>query len=390
MVGGGVTSSQLLIISPESEIFPIEPTPENPCWIVSSGDGEGEIVTVIDAMTGEKLGYGIPPPYEGLSIHGPDHDPPLGGGCDNSNPLWLTHATNAESWFETMGYDTQRIGSATAAQISGHIQSDTTVMFYELDHGGSTSFKNRCEDNTTASEVESWISNYSSMGFAFIGSCEGLCNTADNTFSYEFRKGSSTDTVTIGYCRMSDKALCANDCWGHAVAWQTELFDRMNQGYTVGTAYAYANAKYPDCMDDGHYCMRIAGDTSLVFGGSTYPNVRRSLCGSIYDFYISPFGYISPLPAVKSRTYTRAHHIRCNSSVPSGQQLTVTASSSYPYNEVAFVNNSKLTATGPLNVSAGDGTEISFVSALDRNKGIKVKSTGELKVTNGGEIRIYE
>ena len=97
-----------------------------------------------------------------------------------------------------MGYDTERIGSATAAQISGHIQSDATVMFYELDHGGSTSFKNRCEDNTYATEVETWIADYASMGFAFIGSCEGLCDTTDDTFSYEFRKGASIDSSGSG------------------------------------------------------------------------------------------------------------------------------------------------------------------------------------------------
>ena len=36
MVDGEVRSSQLYFISPESEIFPIEPTPENPCWVVRS------------------------------------------------------------------------------------------------------------------------------------------------------------------------------------------------------------------------------------------------------------------------------------------------------------------------------------------------------------------
>ena len=234
--------------------------------------------------------------------------------------------------------------------------------------------------------MESWISNYASMGFAFIGSCEGLCDTTDNTFSYEFRKGSSIDTVTIGYCHMSDDFLCELDCWPHAIDWQDELFERMNQGYTVGTAYAYANLAYPDCTDDGHYCMRIAGDTSLVFGGSTYPNVRRSFCGPIYN--LPPF-YFSPLYAVQSRTYTRAHHIRCNSYVPSGYDLSVETSTGYLYNEVAFVNNSKLTATGPMTVGAGDG-QITFVSSLNRGKGMKVMTSGQMNMLNGGAIKVYE
>jgi hypothetical protein len=73
--------------------------------------------------------------------------------------------------------------------------------------------------------------------------------------------------------------------------------------------------------------------------------------------------------------------------VPSGQTLTIGTSASYPYNEVAFVNNSKLTAYGSLTANGGDG-EITFVSAKDRDKGMKF--SGELNVLNGGEIKIYE
>jgi hypothetical protein len=62
IVKGEVTSNQLYIISPQSNIFPIKPTPENPCWIVRSTDNGKQIVTVIDSMTGKKLGDGIPPP----------------------------------------------------------------------------------------------------------------------------------------------------------------------------------------------------------------------------------------------------------------------------------------------------------------------------------------
>ena len=389
MVEGEVTSSHLFIISPESEIFRIKPTPKNPCWVVKSIDGDRRILTVIDAMTGEKLGYGIPAPYEGLSIHGPDHDPPQGGGCDNDNPLWYNHAKNAHDWFETMDYNTIQIGSATGAQVQSHIQSDTTVMFYELDHGGSTSFKNRCEDDILATEVETWIDNYASMGFAFIGSCGGLCSTGDNTFAYEFRKGLNVDSVVLGYCGMGDDVLCEFDCWPDAIAWQTELFSRMNNGHTVAWAYYYANLAYPGCTNDDHCCMRIAGDTNLRFAGTydgkNVPEARRSKCGAIYN---APPFYSSPLPAVASTSYTRAHHIRCNSYVPAGYWLTIGTSASYPYNEVAFVNNSKLTVNGTYLSADGSDGEISFVSAQDRNKGMKF--SGEFKMYTGGEIKIYE
>ena len=388
LVKGAVTSSQLLIISPESEIFHLKPSPQNPCWIVRCVDEDRQVTAVIDAMTGKLLGYGIPPPYEGLAIHGPDHDNPPDTYCDNNNPLWNNHAQNAHDWFETMGYDTQKIGSATATEIKSHIQSDSTVMFYELDHGGSTSFKNRCEDNTYASEIESWISGYASMGFAFIGSCEGLCSTGDNTFSYEFRKGSSVDSVTLGYCHMSDDFLCENDCWGHAIAWQTVLFDYMNQGHTVSYAYYRANLAYPDCTDDNHDCMRIEGDTNLKFAGSGVPKMRRSRCGAIYN--ILPYNF-SPLGPVNSRHYTRGHHIRCNSYVPSGYWLTIGASSSYPYNDIVFDNDSKLTCFGSyIAVDADSSGGIYFVSGKTQTTGMKVINSGSFNIYNSGEIKVYE
>ncbi len=386
LVEGNVTSVQLVIISPESDIFKIDPVPYDPCWIFWSDVEGAKVITIIDSMYGEKLGYGVPPPYEGLSIHGPDHPP----NCDNNNPWWLNHAQNAETWFETMGYDTLRIPSATGPQLAGHIQSDSTVMFYELDHGGSTNFRTRCEyliyaaPNPGEYNIEEWIENYATMGFAFIGSCAGMCSTGDNTFSHEFRKGMDTDTVVVGYCGMS-QAVCEDDCWGDAIPWQTELFDWMNDGYRVGYAFERANLAYPDCTDDGHNCMRISGDENLIVAGSSYPNMKRSFCGSIYDL----FG-ISPMLPVLNRTFTRAHHIRCNSSVPSTYQLTIYASTSYPYNEVAFLNNAELTAYGVLEVETGNGTEISLVSVQDRNKGIHLKPNGCLHAYNGGGIKIYE
>jgi hypothetical protein len=61
LVEGEVESSSLHYIPPGSAIYPIEPTPKNPCWVVSSIiDGMLRLV-VIDAVTGEFLGYGLSP-----------------------------------------------------------------------------------------------------------------------------------------------------------------------------------------------------------------------------------------------------------------------------------------------------------------------------------------
>ena len=62
-VRGEVLFGILYFMSPDSDVFPLDPTPENPCWAVhSTGERGYRVVTVIDAVTGEFLGNGVPPP----------------------------------------------------------------------------------------------------------------------------------------------------------------------------------------------------------------------------------------------------------------------------------------------------------------------------------------
>ncbi len=300
MVEGVVQFTRLYIISPESDVFPIRPAPKNPCWVIRSVQDERLVVTIIDAMTGERLGYGIPPPSPstGFSLGGPNW-----GSCD---PYYTAWAKNAETWFERMGYNTEMVDCPGDAKVQSQIQSDLTAMFYELAHGGYWSFHNECPDDhrITAGEVEAWINSYASMPFTFLGSCEGMCYQANNTLSYEFRKGSNRGTVAVGYCGMSSEA-CA-ECWGHSKEWQNTLFDWMNKAYTVGYAFTSANLAYPCCASGS--CMRVGGDAGL----SAVPILTRSICGIAFD------GSGGPL-TMKCRDY----YIRCNTTVPLWRQLTI-------------------------------------------------------------------
>jgi hypothetical protein len=67
MVNGQKLSAKLYIISPESKVFPINPPPKHPCWVVRSRENRKVIVTIIDAVTGAILGHGIPPPPANIS-----------------------------------------------------------------------------------------------------------------------------------------------------------------------------------------------------------------------------------------------------------------------------------------------------------------------------------
>lgn len=405
MVEGEPLWSKLYFISPNSTVFPIKPTPKNACWVVRSIDGEDRhIVTIIDAMTGENLGLGVPPPYAGFSLGGPNH-----GSCA---PYYTTYAQNAAGHFADMGYDTEMVDCPDDAKVQSHIQSDDTALFYELAHGGSYDFRNGCYDDELilSSQIDTWMASYTAMPLAFIGSCLGLCAETDGTFSWEFRKGLdgyNSDTVVVGYCGMSWPQC--SDCWDWAMDWQNSFFAWLKNGYQAGTAYAQANLDYPDCTDEDHLCMRINGDTNLRFAGNypgtsdPVPKVTRSWCGAIHDNYIDwpSYDYFPILKAVKSPADTRAHHIRCSSWVPSGSIIRIgVTSADKPWNEVAFDNNSKITAYGngasgyPFSlkayVSGVAGGAVTLISAEDHSKGIKILNSGALKAVNGGQIKVYE
>lgn len=255
-VGGDVESAILYVISPESKVFPMRPAPENPCWVVRSTEAGRITITVIDAVSGQVLGHGVPPPYTAFSFTGPWECPGEGD--------WRSWSNNATSWYNSMGYSTEGVVSPTLEKIRSHVKSDETAMFYEIAHGGSVSFNFACVDGVwqslAAFKVGTWIGAYAKMPFAFIASCDGMCELGDDRFSYEFRKGSFENTVTVGYCGMSTPAC--SDCWGWSWDWQNALFSYMNQGWTVKDAFDQANADYPTCWTNS--CMRFAGDEDFA------------------------------------------------------------------------------------------------------------------------------
>ncbi|MCK4413504.1 MAG: hypothetical protein KAY32_08175 [Candidatus Eisenbacteria sp.] len=261
LVGDPGASARLLLIAPDSDVFPLDPAPLNPCWVVRSDTGGQVALTVVDAVTGEILGPGIPPPASGFSLTGPiDFNP-----CENS---WHWWADNAHGWFETMGFPTDVIIWPTEEEVQSHVQSDDIAIFYELAHGGSDLFNSGCIDGqdpetTFAVEIELWLTGYYKKLFAFIGSCDGLCGTGVGTFSDAFRKGSNENATTVGYCGMSTPQC--DDCWSYSLNWQDALFNYMSVGYPVKEAFDMALADYPVCAINA--CMRFAGDEafSLVF-----------------------------------------------------------------------------------------------------------------------------
>ncbi|MCK5058405.1 MAG: hypothetical protein KAT34_17255 [Candidatus Aminicenantes bacterium] len=252
MVGGDVILSRLLIISPESDIFPLDPVPENPCWVVRHVKDSEIGLAVIDSLTGDYLGAGIAPPVNAYAFTGPtDSAPPCSGS-------WSYWTINADTWFEKWGYPSENAIWPATSVIKSKVRNTSVGLIYEFGHGGSNFFLSACQQYTTAQDIGDWMASGPKKTFVFLGHCGGMCQTGENTLSYEYRKGSLIDTVTVGYCNMAD-AACAN-CWSNSLDWQDSMFNYIYRNYTVKEAFDQATADYPMCSG----CVRYIGDDSLT------------------------------------------------------------------------------------------------------------------------------
>ena len=277
----GRGSATLCFLSKDSHVYPIKPAPKNPCWVVwKTTKTENGIpyynITIVDAVEGKILGYGIPPPSTGFSFSGPQNVSTCSG-------VWSNWYQNAESWFNTMGYSTEAVVYPNEAKVKSHIQSYETAMFYEVAHGNYDYFTNDCSgDPTTADVIHDWIFEdleYTLMPFTFLASCGGMCEVGSGTLSYEFRKGSSEAATTVGYCGMGSSP-CNTTCWAVVVDWQDAMFNYMNQGWTVKAAFDQACEQYDEeCYNEsaGIRCVRFAGDEDFA----VVPVVERGMLGDV-------------------------------------------------------------------------------------------------------------
>jgi len=213
------------------------------CWEVRYTDG----TTMMYNLDGDQIGYGIPAPSNGFSLSGYDEGSP--------HDCWINFRLSADSWFGKWCTSTVSLSLPTPATISSYVNDSTVKYFYELAHGTSYHFQ---ADTTGswyyASTLQQDMANRQHMRFAFIGSCEGMDSTGLGTFSYEFRKGKMTDTVTVGYDGME---TCPG--WPVALQWQDYMFQKMDSGFTIKASFDMASAQYPTIAS----CVVFVGDINL-------------------------------------------------------------------------------------------------------------------------------
>ena len=239
---------QLVVFSKKEDcrdFYTIDDLQEYPlvCHEVRHTDG----TTIIYAIDGEQIGKGIPSPSKGFS---------LSGYNDASWPdPWIEYRENADFWFAKWCTSTISLSLPTPSIISSHISDSTVEYFYELAHGDEYYFQaENTGSNYYATTLKQDMTNRQPMKFAFLGSCHGMTSTDSGTFSYELRKGQTTNTVTVGFDHMEN---CPG--WEYGYYWQDSMFENMSKGYTVKESFDMATAQYPTIEP----AVVFLGDTTL-------------------------------------------------------------------------------------------------------------------------------
>ena len=277
-VPGEVLFSSLYYLSPDTDVYRgIVPLPTGPVWSVSINSAQSvRHIAVIDARTGTFLGESAPPPAMALSLSGPLSS----GPCYD---WWGDWYGNARDWFQTMGYSTDALIWPTHDTIDNYMRSDVTTLYYHLAHGYPLGFNTCTADGQSywlmsVPEIDQSMASSTKWPFAFLGSCDGMCDVGPGTLSNSFRKGETTNTTTVGYCGMS-QSQCSS-CWNFSVRWQNLMFQLMSQGATVKAAFDVAVQSYPMCAP----CVRFAGDQSF----SVVPQVHRKNWVDLSLFQTNP------------------------------------------------------------------------------------------------------
>jgi len=200
------------------------------CWEVWYSDGS----TLLYNLDEEIIGYGVPMPIDGFSLSGWHWIP---GEPDDP---WKYYRTNANMWFEKWLGSTESISHPRKSTLSSYVSNPSVTLFYEIAHGDFRDFLlNDKWERYYFSTAYDDMKDRQPMRFAFIGSCNAMDETGEDTFSHSFRKGQMTDTVTIGYTEMSQ------DPWKYSFSWQIYLFTKMDEENTIYDSFIAACAQYP-------------------------------------------------------------------------------------------------------------------------------------------------
>ena len=242
------------------------------CWEIRYFDGS----TVLYDLQGNSIGLGVQAPVEGFS---------LSGYHNESWPdPWNRYKENADFWFSKWCDTTNNISLPEPMTISSYVSNPNVMYFFEMAHGNEFNFQADSVGSLYFSlMVRNDMVERPPMKFAFIGSCHGMTTTDPGTFSYEFRKGQMSNTVTVGFDHMEN---CPG--WQYGFPWQNSMFENMSRGMTIKNAFDMATARYPTISP----AVVFLGDQNLVVNLPPYIPSKpvgptSGHIGTIYTFSTS-------------------------------------------------------------------------------------------------------
>ena len=235
-------------------------------WVVAEEEGKTKLV---DAVTGETVGHGTPPPSSNATA--------ISGYCAGYNDPWASYRANAASYFNRWGYSAWNVYGPSKASVGSKIRNKSYKMHYALAHGDWNRFQLTSRQWVYASDIRSYMAGGAGgsgsgeplhrptpdvpapggrppFQFSFLGQCGAFTSMSSSTIHSAFRRGSTTKTCAIGYYNAH---LSAG--WRDSLKWQQKLFLTVNSGYSFYTAFIRANAAFPACRD----MTRFVGDTTV-------------------------------------------------------------------------------------------------------------------------------
>jgi hypothetical protein len=231
------------------------------CWEVRYNDG----TTKMFNFKNEQIGYAVPTP---------NYDASTFSGYDNGSPhdVWHSWRANAFKWLNKWFDNVASIGLPTNYQVSNIIKDTEMNFFYEIGHSGKKPTRFQTSNDGvfyTAQQLKEDMKDRDPIKLAILCSCEAMKRTDQGTLSYEFRKGETKDTITIGYIGMGN---CSG--WYDSLDWQNCMFLYMDRGFSIKNSFDIACSLYPSISD----CVRFVGDkTCKIYKDSSEKNLIRFL-----------------------------------------------------------------------------------------------------------------
>ena len=258
----------------EEQIYPVF------CWEVWYKNGE----TILYDQVGQKIGYGIPTPSDGFSLSGYDYNPQY------PDDPWIGYRKNADQYFEKWCISTESISLPSKDTVSSYVQDSSVQLFYEIAHGDYISFLvNKQWERYYFSTARKDMENRQPMKFAFMGSCKAMNHVGPDSFSYEFRKGEMENTVTIGYCNLTQSA------WVYAYDWQDFMFDLMDKKEPIYDAFISACAEYPGISKN----VVFVGDENLTVIPKPKHDYINKITKPLHISFLKYFPFLTRLYSIR-------------------------------------------------------------------------------------------